>query len=84
MLLYWPPKVLDNPPQSPDLNPIEHIFEYVDKKVKELNISFKDDLKTALESEWTKIPLEFTKKLVESMARRLEAVIKSKGQQSKY
>ena len=39
LLLYSTPKVLDHPPQSPDFNPIEQLWEYVDKKVKELNIS---------------------------------------------
>ena len=57
------PKALRHPPQYPDLNPIEHLWEYVDNKVRELNISFKDDIKAALQDEWTKIPSEFTKKL---------------------
>ena len=43
-LVYRTPKVLDHPPQCPDLNPIEHLFEYVDKKVRERNISCKDNL----------------------------------------
>ena len=64
-LLYRTPEVLDHPPQSPDLNPIENLREYVNKKVRERNISYKDDLKAALQDEWIKIPPEFTKKLVE-------------------
>ena len=47
-LFYRTPKVLDHSPQSPDLNPIEHLWEYVDKKVRERNISCKDNLKAAL------------------------------------
>ena len=78
------PKVLDHLPQFPDLNPIEHLWEYVDKKVRELNISCKDDLEAVLQDEWTKIPPEFPKKLVVSMSTRLAAVIKSKGRQLKY
>ena len=84
-LLYRMPKVLDDSPQSPDLNPIVHLWEYVGKKMRELNnIPCKDNLKAALQDEWTKIPPEFPKKLVESMPRRLETVIKSKGRQIKY
>lgn len=83
-LLYRTPKTLDHPPQSPDLNPIEHLWDYLDKKVRERSISSKDDLKVALQDEWSKIPPEYTKKLIESMPRRLEAVIKSKGRQTKY
>ena len=82
-LLYRTPNVHDHPPHSPDLNPVEHLWEYVDK-VREKNISCKYDLKAASQDEWIKIPHDFTKKLVESMSRRLEAVIKSKRQQTKY
>ena len=73
-------KALDHSLQSPDINPIEH------KKVRERNISCKDDLKAALQDEWDKISPEFIKKLVESMPRRLKAVIKSKrrNKQTKY
>ena len=62
-LLYRTPKVLDHPPQSPDLNSIEHLREYVDNEMRELNIGLKDYLKAALQDDWTKIPPEFPKKL---------------------
>ena len=78
-LLYRMPKVHGHPPQSSDLNPIEQLWEYVNKKVREFNISCKDDIKAVLQGEWTKIEPEFTKKLVESMPRRLGAVKKFKG-----
>ena len=83
-MLYRTPKVLGNSPQSPDLNPIEHLWEYVEKNLRELNISCKDDIKTALQDEETKIPPEFTRRLMESVPSRLEAVIKSKGRQIEY
>ena len=60
-LLYRKPKVLDHPPQSPDNYPIEHLWEYVDKKLRELNISCKYDLKAALQDKWTKIHLSSQK-----------------------
>ena len=56
----------------------------MDKKVRELNISFVDDIKAALQDEWTEIPPELTKKQVESMPRRLEAVIKFTTKYYKY
>ena len=55
-LLYRTPKVPEHPPQSSDLNPIEHQWEYVDKMERERNISCKEDLKVALHDEWTKNP----------------------------
>lgn len=83
-LLYRTPKTLDHPPQSPDLNPIEHLWEHLDKKIRERNISSKTDLKVALREEWSKISPDVTQNLVDSMHRRLAAVIKSKGKQTKY
>ena len=83
-LLYRTPKTLDHPPQSPDLNPIEHLWAYLDKKVRQRTVSNKEELKKTILEEWQKIPIELTKKLVASMPRRLKAVIKSKGKQTKY
>ena len=87
-LLYRTSKVIDHPPQSPDLNPIEHLWEYVEKKVRKLHLCsilyYIFDLKAVVQDEWTKIPPKFTKKLVESMPSRQESLIKSKGRQTKY
>lgn len=32
-ILYNVPKTLDHPPQSPDLNPTEHILEELDRRI---------------------------------------------------
>ena len=34
--------------------------------------------------EWTKIPLNIIRKFIESMPRRIEAVLQSKGDNTKY
>lgn len=53
--LYNCPKVLKTPAQSPDFNVIEHVWNYLDKKIRERSISNINDLKNALEEEWIKI-----------------------------
>lgn len=83
-LLYRTPKTLDHPPQSPDLNPIEHLWEHLDRKIRMRTISSKEDLKKTLMDEWTKISSEVTQNLAESMPRRLREVLKSKGKHTKY
>lgn len=83
-LLYKTPKQLDHPPQSPDLNPIENLWNYLDQKIRQRKITSKQTLKEALKEEWEKIPEDYTKKIVESMPRRLQHVIKAKGGQTKY
>ncbi|KAJ4432198.1 hypothetical protein ANN_20814 [Periplaneta americana] len=83
-LLYKCPKVLHPPPQSPDLNPIEHLWKELDRRVGSRPISSKEELKARLQEEWVKIPIEITKKLVHSVPRRLKEVIKQKGGSTMY
>jgi len=68
------------PAESPDINPIEHLW--VDLK-KTLN-KYRNPAKGVHELwervvEWNKIPPETCQKLIESMPRRITAVIKAKG-----
>lgn len=83
-LLYNSPKQLNSPPQSPDLNPIEHLWEILERKVRKHKISNKNELKTVLLLEWNKINSSNTQPLVDSMPRRLKEVLKSKGGPTKY
>lgn len=84
-LLYNCPHVIETPPQSPDLSPIEHLWEHLDRKVRiNQTVSNKSTLMNAISTEWERIDPDVTMKLVESMPRRLEAVIKAKGHHTKY
>lgn len=83
-LLYNCPKVLDTPPQSPDCNIIENLWEYLDNRLRERPISSKKHLKERLLEEWTKIPAEYVQNLVASMPRRMKAVYDAKGLHTKY
>lgn len=40
--------VLDWPAQSPDLNPIEHLWDHLDRKIRQHNITSKKVLKTTM------------------------------------
>lgn len=83
-LLYNCPHVMETPPQSPDINVIEHLWAHLEDKLKERVIKTKHDLVTALKEEWAKIDPNFCKNLVESMPRRMAAIVNSKGLQTKY
>lgn len=77
------PKQPHTPPQSPDLNPIEHLWDLLDR-IRKRKITSKGSLKNVLLKEWEKISSQDTYKLVSSMNRRLKAVVKAKNNQTKY
>ncbi|GFT44961.1 transposable element Tc1 transposase [Trichonephila clavipes] len=83
-LLYHAPRRLETPPQSPDLNPIENLWMHLDTEVRGKNVTSKENIKEKLQEVWNSIDTEIPKKLIESMPRRLEAVIKANGLFTKY
>lgn len=83
-LLYNCPHVIETPAQSPDLNPIEHLWEELERRIRKHSISNKTQLKAALVEEWNNISSNITKKLVNSMPNRLNSVLQSKGLPTKY
>jgi transposase len=77
-------KKLEWVPQSPDLNPIEHLWDIIKREVRKIPVSNKQELKTRISAVWDNIEQEVLQKLVHSMPRRLEAVIAAKGGPTKY
>lgn len=74
------------PAQSPDLNPIEHLWDVLERRVRARrpHPKNKGELIIALKEEWLNIDQSILENLVDSMPRRIEAVIKSKGYPTKY
>lgn len=76
--------VLPWPANSPDLNPIEHLWDEIDRKVPSSSRKNKTMFKAAIEDAWNNIPLEFLQKLVNSVPTRLESVWKASGGHTRY
>ena len=76
--------LLDWPSQSPDLNPIEHLWEELKRRVGTRNFGNGHDLFIALQVEWNNIPISRIQNLIKSMPRRCVAVIHAKGYATKY
>ena len=74
------------PAQSPDLNPIEHLWDELDRRVRAHNPipSNLTELKVVLQEEWVKIPPPVYQKLILSMKNRVAAVIAAKGAPTRY
>lgn len=83
-LLYYAPRQLYPPPQSPDLNVIEHVWEILQRKIRKHHITSAPMLKEKLKEEWRNITPSETENLVNSMPRRLQAVIDARGGPTKY
>jgi len=67
--------------QSPDLNPIEHLWDELERRLKKQESYPKNasELEHALKEEWMSIPCERYYKLIESMPRRIKACIEKDG-----
>ena len=77
-------EIMDWPPQSPDLNPIENLWKTLGVKVIERNPTNTEDLWVKLQEEWSEISIEDCQELIRSCSRRCAAVIESKGSFTKY
>ncbi len=78
-LLKWPP-------QSPDLNPIEHLWDVVEREICIMDVQPTNlqQLRDAIMSIRTKISEQCFQHLVESMPRRIKAVLKAKVCPTRY
>lgn len=78
--------VLPWPAQSPDLNPIENLWNELKRRIRthEIKVKNKKELFSLLKDEWYKTNPKIINNLIESMPRRITAVLKSKGNPTKY
>ena len=79
-------EVMKWPAQSPDLNPIEHLWNHVKRKLGEYEEppNSVNELWEHFQEEWEGIDASVCQNLIESMHRRIEAVLKAKGGYTKY
>lgn len=74
------------PSQSPDLNPIEHLWSILERRLqsRRARINTLKQLAVAIREESNAIEPKVLENLVESMPRRCQAVIDGKGGATKY
>lgn len=79
-------ETLDWPARSPDLNPIEHAWDMLGRRVRQRqqvpdNVQ---SLRDALIEEWMNIPQDSLRTLIQSMPRRCEECIAARGGHTHY
>jgi len=78
--------VLPLPFKSPDLNPIEHLWDDSDRRVHSRQPAPQtlQELQQALEQDWRRIPQDRIRRLIEYMPRRVRAVLQINWGHNRY
>ncbi|KAG2211510.1 hypothetical protein INT46_008639 [Mucor plumbeus] len=74
-------EILDWPAQSPDLNPIEHVWYQLKRRLDNYMTkpTTKEELANRISVKWDKITQKECLRYIDSMPNRIEAIIKSNG-----
>lgn len=74
------------PAYSPDLNPIEHCWDELGRAVRKRDVqpTTLAELRVALTQEWNNLSQRYINKLIESVPRRVRAVLQARGGYTRY
>ncbi len=78
-------QLIEFPPNSPDLNPIENLWFIVKMRIyRKGKYTSTEQVWEAFEKEWEKVEPELCEKLVNSMPQRMEMCVSSKGAPTRW
>ena len=77
---------MEQPPRSPDSNPIEHLWGELGRAISSMDNPPQnlDELRQALLDKWAQFPVQRLQRLVPNMPRRLAAIIAARGGNTRY
>jgi hypothetical protein len=76
--------MIDFPAYSPDLNPMENLWNDIARRVESRPASTIEQLQDVIAEEWEATDVNLLHKLARSMPDRCQAVIDAKGDHIKY
>jgi hypothetical protein len=77
-------KIINHPPSSPDLNPIENIWGIMKKKISKFHYDNNEQFIKSILEEWNNIDKQIIENTILSMKKRLQLVINNKGDHIDY
>ena len=78
-------KVIQNPPNSPDLNVLDyHTWDHLDKMVQKSDIKTLQDLKREVVRAFKNVNMEEVRKAIKSWKKRMEACLKANGDRFEF
>ena len=79
-------EVMDWPPMSPDMNVIEHVWDYLGRQIRDMNDppTSVAQLRDALQRAWDGMPQGVFRHLVDGMPRRVRALAGVRGGHTRY
>lgn len=75
---------IDWPSNSPDLNPIENIWNIHKQKISKIKTKTTEEFETCIKNSWNSIDMSIIKSVINSMPHRLEELIKNNGDYINY
>ncbi len=78
------PQLVDWPPQSPYLNPIENLWSILDRNLQDRNPNNEGELFQQLTEGWQQLGVDLLTRLVDSMPRRIQMVLEAGGSHIPY
>ncbi len=76
--------LMEWPPQSPDLNPIENLWGFIGLEKENYHPKNQNELASVIKKIWSEIPSDLLERLVKGMHKRCLAVIKVNGGHINY